>query len=74
MNVMFDLHQYNFANKTSQFNCAYMAKIKVYRANRQTEIPGGGLEKKWAEFFSRVLRFQQDNYHKGSSLLLDNFL
>ena len=51
MNVMFDLVQYNFANKSSQFHCAYMAKMKGYRANRQTEIQGGGLEKNGVNFF-----------------------
>lgn len=51
MNVMFDLHQYNFANKTSQFNCAYMAKIKVYRATDRNSGGGGGVEKKGLNFF-----------------------
>ena len=51
MNVMIDLHQYNFANKTSQFNCAYMAKIKVYRATDRNSGGGGGVEKKGLNFF-----------------------
>lgn len=49
-------------------------RLKSIGLTDRQKFPGGGLGKKWAEFFSRVLRFQQDNYHKGSSLLLDNFL